>query len=96
MIAPAILPLVRRAIVDLLADVGGEHNDDVLAVLLQRLGHPLARRDVREQLLWLGEQGLATIEQLGPYVVARATADARDLAAGRLSVTGVDRHKSGE
>jgi hypothetical protein len=101
-ISPALAPLIRRAILDLLNDAGGEHNDDVLTLLLDQLGHRIARRDVAQQLRWLegdpdGEyRGLVAIEQLGPYVVARILPDGRDVANGRLTVEGVWKHKTGE
>jgi hypothetical protein len=100
-IAPVILPLIRRAILDLMNDAGGEHNDDVLALLLTQLGHRIARRDVAEQLRWLAKGAgedcpLVSIEQLGPYVVGRILPDGRDVAEGRLIVDGVWKHKTGE
>lgn len=96
MIAAVILPVVRRAILDLLEEIGGEHNDDVITMNLVALGHRVARRDIHDQLLWLGEQGLAHAESLGPYVVARILPDGRDVANGTLVVDGVSRHKTGE
>lgn len=95
MIPAAIAPLVRRAILDLLDHDGGEQNDDVVTLLLAQLGHRIARRDVAEQLLWLSEQGLVEAEQVGPFLVASTTSDGRDIAAGRLVVDGVWRHKTG-
>lgn len=96
MIAAVILPVVRRAILDLLEEIGGEHNDDVLTMQLVAIGHLVARRDIREQLLWLAAQGLVVAEELGPYVAARISPDGRDVAAGRLGIEGVSRHKTGE
>lgn len=96
MIPAAIAPLVRRAILDLLNDIGGEQNDDVLAMLLAQLGHRIARRDVADQLRWLAEQKLIASEELGPFLVARILADGRDIAEGRLVVEGVWRHKTGD
>jgi hypothetical protein len=96
-IPPVILPVVRRAIVDLLFDVGGEHNDDTLTLLLAQLGHRVARRDVAEQLEWLANEAqLIRLEDLGPYKVARILADGRDVAEGRLLVEGVSRFKTGD
>jgi hypothetical protein len=96
MIPAAILPLIRRAILDMLNDIGGEQNDDVLTILLAELGHRVARRDVAEQMHWLAEQKLVAVEDLPPFVVARILADGRDIAEGRLVVTGVWRHKTGD
>jgi hypothetical protein len=95
-IPAVILPLVRRAILDLLNDAGGEHNDDVLALLLVQLGHRVARRDIREQLGWLAAEKLIRVEELGPYCVARILADGRDLAEGRLIVDGISKFKTGD
>ena len=53
MIPPLALPIVRRAILDLLEEIGGEHNHDTLTLQLRSLGHRVAARDVAEQLLWL-------------------------------------------
>lgn len=96
MIPAPILPLIRRAVLDLLNDIGGEQNDDVLTLLLAELGHRVARRDIAEQLAWLAEAGLIEISDLGPYKVARILADGRDIADGRLTVDGVWRHKTGD
>jgi hypothetical protein len=96
MIPAAILPLVRRAILDLLNDIGGEQNDDVLTILLSELGHRIARRDVAEQMHWLTDQGMISSEPLGPFLAARILADGRDIAEGRLVVDGVWRHKTGD
>lgn len=96
MIPDIILPLVRRAILDLMNDIGGEHNEDVLARLLAQLGHRVARRDVAEQLGWLDVTGLVRAEKLGPYTVARILPDGCDVAEGRLTVEGVHRHKTGD
>lgn len=93
---PVIQPIVRRAIVDLLTDVGGEHNDEVLQLLLVELGHRVARREVREEMLWLKAVGLIHAEEVGPLVVGRVTSDGRDVAEGRLVFEGVSKHKTGE
>ena len=96
MIPPVALPVVRRAILDLLAEIGGEHNHDTLAMQLAELGHRVAARDVAAELRWLAGEGLVHAEELGPYTVARILADGRDVAAGRLTIDGVSRHKTGE
>ena len=93
---PDIVPLVRRAILDLLYDIGGEQNDDVLALLLGRLGHRVARRDIRSQLAWLADEGLISLEEVGPFQVVRILADGRDCAEGKLNIDGVSRFKTGE
>ncbi len=95
MIAPAILPTVRRAILDLLDAIGGEQSDDTLALQLLELGHRVARRDVAEQMTWLGDQGLIEVEDLGPYRIGRMLPDGGDAAGGRLTIDGLGRHKTG-
>jgi hypothetical protein len=94
-IPAAILPVVRRAILDFLDLIGGEQSDDTLAILLNADGHRVARRDVADQLRWLGEQGLLDVEQLGDFVVARVLPDGIDAANGRLRIEGLGRHKTG-
>ena len=96
MTLPAIIqPVVRRAILDLLNDIGGQQNDDVIARLLTGLGHRIARRDVAAELRWLAHQKLVTIEEVGPFLVAEIQPDGTDLSEGRLSVEGVHRHRTG-
>lgn len=92
----AIQPLVRRAILDLILDVGGEINDDVITIMLAELGHRVARSEVGVELAWLRDAGLVKTESAGSYIVATSTADGRDVAMGRLRYDGVSRHKTGE
>lgn len=94
-IPPLALPVVRRAIVDLLAEIGGEQSDDTLSLQLLQLGHRLARRDVAEQMRWLAQAGLIEVEQLGPYLIATTLPDALDVAGGRLAIDGISRHRTG-
>lgn len=97
MIPAAIQPLVRRAILDLLFDVGGEQNDDVLTILLKQLGHRgVARDDVAEQLRWLDGQEYVALEEVGPFLTARILSKGRDIADGSKVVEGVWRHKTGD
>lgn len=96
MISPVIAPLVRRAILDLVADVGGELNDDTIQLCLNELGHRVARADVGAEMRWLAAMGLLVVEPVGSYLVARSTANGRDTAAGLMRVDGVGRHKTGD
>lgn len=96
MISSVLLPLVRRAILDLVEDTGGELNDDVVTVLLNELGHRVARRDVRQEMVWLGEHGWLKTRDLGAFLVASSSPDGRDIANGLLRVEGVSRHKTGD
>ncbi|SCW55859.1 hypothetical protein SAMN02927924_01340 [Sphingobium faniae] len=98
MIPEAILPLVRRAILDLLNDIGGEENDDVLTVLLTGLGHRFPRPAVAEQMRWLAQHDLNLVEvtDCGPYVVASILPNGCEVAEGRLRVEDIWRHKTGK
>lgn len=94
MIPEVKLPVIRRAIIDLLAGIGGEQSDDTVTLLLVEQAHRVARRDVAEQMRWLGEAGLLHVETIGPFVVAQLLPDGEDVAAGRLQVDGVRIHRS--
>lgn len=87
-------PVVRRAILDLLNAIGGEENDDSIAMMLSELGHRAARREVADQMRWLAEQGLLVTDVLGPYLAGRISDDGRDLADGKLRIDGVSRFKT--
>jgi hypothetical protein len=95
MSAAAIRPLIRRAIIDLLAQIGGEHNDHHLATLLAEVGHRVARRDVAEELRWLAAQKVIRIEEIEPFLVAEILPDGEDVAASRLILDGIYRHRTG-
>ncbi len=94
--SPVILPLVRRAILDLLSDIGGEHNHEEITILLNEIGHRLARRDVIDQIAWLAHKRLIASEMLGDYATARILTDGRDVADGRYIVEGVSIYKTGD
>lgn len=88
--------VIRRAILDLLNDIGGEHTDEGLHLMLVGIGHRVARRDVRSSMEWLAERRLVHAEALGPFVVGRILADGRDVADGQMIFDGVRRFKTGE
>lgn len=96
MIPVVVQPVVRRAILDFIDAVGGEMSDDTLTMQLVAIGHRLARRDVAEQMRWLGNAGLIEIEELSPYLIARILPDGEDAAAGRLRIEGLGRHRTGQ
>lgn len=96
MIPAVIVPVVRRAILDLLFDIGGEHSDQELTLLLNDLMHRVARKDVAAELEWLVSLNLVAIEPLGPYLAARILEDGREIVQGRLTVEGVSRFKTGD
>lgn len=91
-----VAPIIRRAILDLLNDIGGEHNDQTLATHLNLQGHRVARRDVAEQITFLADRKLLISEELDMFIVARITSDGRDVAEGRLNIDGISRFKTGE
>ena len=97
MIPDPILPLVRRAILDLINDVGGEENDDVLTIMLTGLGHRFPRPAVAEQMRWLADHDMRLLEitDCGPYPVAAILPNGREVAEGRLKLDGIWRHKTG-
>ena len=66
-------------------------NSSVLNVALERFGHATTRDQVRTELRWLEEQGLVSIEDMGPVLVATATERGLDVARGRAVVPGVAR-----
>lgn len=96
MIHEAIQPLVRRAILDLVLDVGGEVNDDDVTILLNELGHRVGGPDVVIELRWLAEHDLLKIKEYPAYVVVASTKLGNAVAAGTMRVDGVHRHKTGE
>lgn len=97
MIPEATLPLARRAILDLVHDIGGEENDDVLTIMLTGLGHRFPRPAVAEQMRWLAAHDMRLIEvtEVGPYVLASILPNGIEVAEGRLKLDGIWRHKTG-
>jgi predicted Zn-dependent protease with MMP-like domain len=96
MIHAAIQPIIRRAILDLVADVGGEVNDDTVTVLLNELGHRVGGPDVVTELRWLAERDLLKLQDYPALVVVSSTSAGRAAAAGTMIFEGVYRHKTGE
>ena len=66
-------------------------NSSVLNMALERFGHATTRDQVRTELRWLEEQGLVSVEDMGPVLVATATERGLDVARGRAVVPGVAR-----
>lgn len=101
MIRPLIVQeMHRRAILDLLNEIGGEHNDAIIHMWMSaHRKHPISRREIVQQLDWLAERGLVDLQPVGEGVltrVARITADGRDVSDGHLDEDGVYRHKTGQ
>lgn len=97
MIPAPLLPLIRRAILDLVNDIGGEENDDVLTILLTGLGHRFPRPAVAEQMRWLADHDMRLLEvtDCGPYTVASILPNGIEVAEGRLKLDGIWKHKTG-
>lgn len=82
----------RLVILRFLAETPGYRaNASVLTAQVDRVGVPATRDQVDGELDWLTEQGLVEIEDLGVIRVATLTARGGDVAAGRVTVTGVKR-----
>ncbi len=96
MIPDILRPLIRRAILDLVLDVGGEQTDLDLTVLMAELGHRVARVDVAGEIGWLADRDLLKSEQIGPFLTVRSTDTGRDTARGLLRIAGISPHKTGE
>ncbi|KEH07137.1 hypothetical protein GY14_29870 [Delftia tsuruhatensis] len=66
-------------------------NSSVLTSALERFGHAVTRDQVKSELAWLAEQGLAVLTDLGGVSVATLTERGQDVATGRVVVPGVKR-----
>lgn len=86
---------IRRAVLNMLQEFGGEHNHGEITAVLNEIGHRISRRDVADAIAWLADEGFVTTEKLEHFIVAAITADGLDVALGRLVVEGVSRFKFG-
>lgn len=86
---------VRRGILDVLHEIGGEHSHAEIAAIMNEIGHRVSRRDVIAHIDFLSQAGLVTAEKLDLFTVATLTADGVDAAEGTLRVEGVARFKAG-
>jgi len=66
-------------------------NTSVLHTALDAYGHAVSRDQVETDAAWLAEQGLITLEEVGPVRVAELTGRGADVAQGRAVVPGVKR-----
>lgn len=96
MINPLLSALIRRAILDLVEDTGGELNDEVITLMLNELGHRVARSVARKEIAWLHQLGLVRMDVAAEFLIVRSTQAGRDVANGLLRFEGVSRHKTGE
>lgn len=89
-------PERRLVILRCLSELGERRaNDSVLCSMLNSLGVPSSRDEVRAELAWLQEQGdgreLVVLESLAGVQIAELTSRGADVAAGRTRVVGVKR-----
>ncbi len=67
-------------------------NDDVLQMALVEDGQEAAHEEVSDDLRYLAQEELVRLTKRGDYTVAALTRRGSDVAAGRLSVSGIRRH----
>lgn len=84
---------LRLAMLRLLTEAPGYAlNSSIMTDALAELGLSASRDQVRSELAWLAEQGLALCDELpGGLMVATLTERGGDAAAGRAIVPGVQR-----
>jgi Fe2+ or Zn2+ uptake regulation protein len=71
-------------------------NDSILAMLMEQLGLPVTRDQLRGQLGWLEEQGLVRLMRpADSLVVVTLRERGADVALGRAVVDGVQRPSPG-
>lgn len=87
----------RLAILRALIDVPGHAaNDSVLAAVMEQLGLPVSRDQLRTQLGWLEEQGLVKLARPSDaLIVVTLRERGADVAIGRAIVEGVQRPSPG-
>lgn len=88
----------RLAILRALTEAPGTHtaNDSVLIMVMEQLGLPLTRDQLRTQLGWLEEQGLIRLARpTDSLIVATLRERGADVAVGRAHVDGVQRPSPG-
>lgn len=66
-------------------------NSSVLVHALNHFGHSVSRDWMRTHLTWLSEQGVVSIDDIGPVLVARLTERGQDVARGHAVVPGISR-----
>lgn len=80
----------RLCILRLLSDTGGTANDSVLHTALEALGHrQRSRDDIRADIRFLIDAGLAVDEWIGTVMVVTITKRGVEVAEGRVTVEGV-------
>jgi len=83
---------IRLAALQLLEeDPGYSYNERILKKLLASVGHEVSSDQLRTEIAWLEEQGLATTEEIAGMLIVRLTNRGEDAALGRTQVPGVAR-----
>lgn len=70
-------------------------NDDILQMSLIDAGYEAGHEDVIEDMRWLAERELVTVQEVGPFLVATLTRSGGDAVHGRKRVEGLRRPLSG-
>lgn len=86
----------RIAILRMLEDAP-QHTSNVsmMASLLPQMGIGFTRDQTTSEVNWLKEQGLATVEDHGNFIVATATVRGVEVAQGLVKHPGVKRPRPG-
>ncbi|MBT0666347.1 ArsR family transcriptional regulator [Geobacter pelophilus] len=83
---------IRLVILRTLAETNGYScNESIIHAILAKFGHKVSRDQVKNQLAWLEEQGLVTLETVVDIYVATITGRGVDIADGSATVPGVKR-----
>lgn len=86
----------RLCILRLLKETGGTANDGVLHSALELLGHVRQpRSQIRDDIRFLIDNGLATDEFLGPVQVVTITRRGVEASEGRIDVPGLKKPSIG-
>lgn len=83
---------IRLAILQVLEqDADYSHNQNILQMILQSLGHSVSVDRIRTELRWLEEQGMITVDAIGDLLVAKLNQRGLDISKGRGKVDGIAR-----
>jgi len=66
-------------------------NESLIQIALRDLGHVVTHDQVRSDLAWLKENGLAELEEIAELTIARATQRGLEAAQGIIATPGVKR-----
>ena len=62
---------------------GYQSNESMITQVLNKLAIATTRDQVRTELVWLGEQGYVTTEEVAGLLIAEATLAGQEIALGR-------------